>query len=409
MTKNSRKVKSWIKGFVSLTEGTAAPVIFRKWAAISIIAGALERKIWARYRKRDLYPNLYVLLTAGPGVGKTDAIRGVTSFLRRLPEVHIAPSSVSRASLADVLMESTRTIVRPGEAQAVTTFNSLSVCADELGTFLATYEGEFMSTLNKLYDCILYDERKRHMKKGEAIMIPDPQLNLIAGTTPGWLMTNLPQQAWSEGFASRLLMVYSPVLAPRDPWVDEERDMRLEADLDSDLLEIHNMFGLMRFTVEVRDAFRSWYMGGQHPLPDHPKLEHYLPRRPVHLLKIAMCISAQRGNDYTITMEDYNEAWKMLVEIEGLMPTVFREMRSGGDSAIFDETYNEVERLFVAEQKPVAEHKITRFISQRVPAYAIRKILEALLDTNMLRIANAVGPGGRPLYAPVPRNHHNSS
>ena len=384
-------------------------MIFRKWAAIATIAGALERKVWVRFNKRILFPNMYTLLVSGPGIGKTDAIRGTMDFLRKLPNVHLAPTSVSRASLADALSDAVRTIVRPGDMKPITIFNALTVCADELGTFMPTYEGEFMSTLNRLYDCLQYDERKRHMGKSAAnhLSIPEPWLNMISGTTPGWLVSNLPVHAWSEGFASRLLIIYAGGRILKNPWVEEEMDPVLMQKLEDDLFDIHSMFGQFNFSKDVRDVFAEWYLGGQEPVPKHPKLEHYLPRRPVHLLKIALCLAAARGEDYVISMEDYTLAMEMLLEIEVSLPMVFREMNTGGDSNTMVEIFEEVERLYKKSQEAIPEHRIILFISKRVPAYAVHKIFDVMIDSNMLKVVNAVGPIGRPLYAPVPRVQHN--
>ena len=41
-----------------------------------------------------------------------------------------------------------------------------------------------MSALNKLYDNEFYDERKRHMRKGEPLVIKNPQLNLLRRDYP---------------------------------------------------------------------------------------------------------------------------------------------------------------------------------------------------------------------------------
>ena len=88
---------------------------------------------------------------------------------------------------------------------------------------------------------------------------------------------------------------------------------------------------------------------------------------------------------------------------------VFRDMKNGGDSSILDECYHEVDRLFKRFQKPVPEYKLVHFISKRAPSYAVKKILEVLYESNMLRIAAAVGPGGRPTYVPVPPEDHNDT
>lgn len=363
-----------------------------------------------RTRKRVLYPNQYILLVGPPGVGKTDALIPITRFLRKLPEIHVAPTSVTRASLTDALKDAERTIVRPGDLRPVISFNSLFVCAEELGNFITMYDGEFMSALNFFYDCRPYEERKRHMKRGESVVIDHPLLNMVMGTTPGWLISTLPANAWQEGFSSRILLVYSNDVSTVDFFEEESpEDSALEELLHLDLMDISSMYGLMRPETSVVDALRKWRNSGGKPTPTHPKLAHYLPRRPIHLMKAAMCLSASRASDYIVRLEDFEKALSMLIEVEKQIPLAFREMQTGGDGGILDEAYHEVVRLFIRFQKPVPEYKISHFVAQRAPSYTVKKIVELLYETNMLKIVDAVGPGGRPTYAPTSPENHNET
>ncbi len=370
------------------------------------VAGALERKVWIRIAGRTLYPNLYALLVGGPGVGKTDALRNVYQFWDNLPNLHVAPSSVSRASLVDELNEAERQILRPADlVQPYVKFNSLQVAATEFGTFLTAYDNEFLSTLNDLYDCIRYKEKKRGMKN--PIELPAPQLNLIAATTPAWLSTNLPETAWYEGFCSRLIVVYSGERRLVDLFNEISSDEVFEAELNVDLKEIHNMYGQMSFETEVAEMVQEWYMGGCQPAPEHPKLEHYLSRRHTHFLKLCMVMSAGRASDYVIRMPDFRAAMDMLLEAEAYMPDIFKAMKTSSDSSVMDETYAFVYSLYAKDQKAVAEHRIVAFIAQRIPTHSVVRTLEIMVSANILQIASVAGEGGRKMYKPSPKAQHN--
>src|SRR4051812_35383690 len=103
----------WIESFLEATNGLPAPSIFLKWAAISAIAGALERKVWVRMNRMNLYPNMYVFLVAAPGVGKTVSGTQTEILWRGLEHHHVAPTNASKAALIDVLAESKREIILP--------------------------------------------------------------------------------------------------------------------------------------------------------------------------------------------------------------------------------------------------------------------------------------------------------
>lgn len=327
-------------------------------------------------------------------------------MLGELPSVHTASSSVSRASLADELAGAERTVLKPSGDSPFTKFNALSVAATEFGTFLAAYETEFMSTLNDLYDCVRYRERKRHMK--QPIEINSPCLNIIAGTTPAWLSSSLPETAWAEGFSSRLLIVFSGERLKTNPWDDSARDMVLFDRLAADLQSIHEMFGQMVFDPAVVEAFTAWYMGDCQPVPTHPKLEHYLPRRHIHLMKLAMVHSASRSSELIIRLEDYQSAMDQLLEAEAYMPDVFKAMKGTSDSSVIDECFAFIYADWAKTKNPMSEHRIIHFLQQRLPIHSVFRALELMVSSGMIEVA-ALGEKGRNTYRPRPKVSHNSS
>jgi hypothetical protein len=393
---------------MALTEGNSSPAIFRKWGAVVTIAGALERKVWLKLGRRTLYPNIYVLLTGGPGVGKTDTIREVHHFWSQLSGLHVAPTSISRAGLADALFAAERSILRPAELIPITRFHSLQVASEEFGTFLTQYETEFMSTLNHLYDCVRYSEKKRSINKGEERAISSPQLSIIAATTPAWLSGTLPQTAWAEGFASRLTIVYNGERLRNDPFAEDEKDEELEDALVHDLRSIFAMFGAFKVHPDFYALFNAWRLEDYPTVPEHPKLEHYLPRRGIHFLKLCMVFSASRSGEGVLTVEDFQAAQDFMIETEVAMPDVFRAMTHSidGGAAVLDEAFNFVYTTFLKEKRNIDEYRITHFIVQRAPQHAASHILKNLVDSRMIQVAELMGKAGRPTYKPVPRIEH---
>ena len=55
---------------MEFTEDAMSPELFRRWGAIALVAGAMERRVWTRTKAGEVFPNLYTLLVAPPGVGK---------------------------------------------------------------------------------------------------------------------------------------------------------------------------------------------------------------------------------------------------------------------------------------------------------------------------------------------------
>lgn len=265
-----------------------------------------------------------------------------------------------------------------------------------------------MSTLNHLYDCVRYSEKKRSINKGEERAISSPQLSIIAATTPAWLSGTLPQTAWAEGFASRLMIAYNGERLRINPFNENEKDEELELALTDDLKKVFDCFGSFQVEPDFLRTFSAWLDLDLAPVPEHPKLEHYLPRRHIHFLKLCMVFSASRSSELVLRMEDFREAQDFLIETEVAMPDVFRAMTHSidGGAAVLDEAFNFVYTTYAKEKRNIDEYRITHFIVQRAPQHAASHILKNLVDSRMIQVADLVGKAGRPTYKPVPRAEH---
>src|SRR3954468_5357256 len=127
----SRKLANWIESFIRYSDVLASPQIFRQWAAIGILSGVMERRLWVHTKGSNLYPNLYTVLVGPPGVGKSAVLSQVERFLRAVPDIHVAPSSVSSASLVDSLVLANRKIIRPNDVPSFVQFHYLTAVASE--------------------------------------------------------------------------------------------------------------------------------------------------------------------------------------------------------------------------------------------------------------------------------------
>jgi hypothetical protein len=393
----ARKSPNWIDAFMDYTQNLPSPELFRKWCAISAVAGALERKVWVYSMGSNLYPTLYVILVAPPGVGKTVVTSEVDSLWKELPDQYTASTSVSKASLIDDLRDAERTIVRPKETPSTVSFNSIKVLVNELQVLIPAYENEFMGVMTDLYDGRGYSERKR--TKDLNFSIPAPQISMLGGTTPSYLNNLLPDGAWDQGFLSRTLLIYAGTRVLVNPFADLETSAPLRKRLSKDLQHIGNLYGRMRLTEEAATAYVEWYMAGGPPTPDHPKLHHYLTRRGAHLLKLCMVASVAESDDLTITLEHYQTALSWLIEMEHYIPDIFKSMTSGGDGKVIEETWYFAYKLYARDKEPIPEHKIQMFVQQRVPAHSVDHIIRVMVKSGLFKemSVNKIGTCYQPM------------
>jgi len=393
-----RKLGSWTDGFNQYMDGKGSPPIFTKWAGIFAIACALERRCFIRNAKGYIYPNIFLLVTGPAGVGKTLATKQARRLLKEVNWLHIAPTSVTKASLVDALVVAERKEIYPMETPSILSFNALNVVSNELGTFLPQYDNEFMSFLTDVWDGEEYAETRRTAKI--SIKMEAPLINLAAATTPSFLTGFLPEGAWDQGFLSRCNIIYSGATGPTSLFAEPVYEKKLEEDLIDDLNVIGKMHGRMTFTEEAKAQIEQWHLAGGPPEPTHPKLVSYNARRTAHLLKLCMVACASSSDDLVITLDHFVEALDWLMEAEGVVPDIFKAMKTGGDGKVMEECWHFLYELWVREKKAVLEHRLYHFLQERTPAHNVQRILDVMEKSGL--ITKKFGETGH-VYTPSTR------
>ena len=372
---------------MQFTEGKGSPELYRRWSAIFLVGAILERKVWVTTTRGKWYPNQYILFVGPAGIGKSLCTHLTYELLEavRTPErpLFIAPTSVTKASLIDRLMEAERRVIRPMDIPSINQFNSLTVIANEFAVFLPAWDGEFMGVLTDIWDNKRYAESRRTSRLN--IEILNPQLNILSATTPAQLTNLLPEGAWEQGFMSRMIIVYSGETIYTDFFAEQPLEKELRENLEHDLRDMYSLWGELSFADETIEAFRAWDKSGRAPVPDHPKLYSYTTRRPSHLFKLMIIASIADSSDMVITLEHYQTALAWLVELETYMPDVFKSMKVGGDGRAIEDCWHYAYQLYMKGGKtPVPEHKIWNFLQERVPAHSIERIIDVMCRAKLL-------------------------
>lgn len=302
-----------------------------------------------------------------------------------LPEYHLAPTSMTASSLVDALTRSKRThIDRLGAAKE---YNSIMIAADELGAFMHKYDDEMVGVLSAFYDNDVYGQERRGNEI--RIKIKSPQVTMLAGSTPSNLMKFMPENAWEQGFTSRIILVFSDERFVGDDFASE--DPGLDSELIHDLKVINGIHGKFEVTEDYRTAVNNWRAAGEPVVPNHPKLIHYATRRRVHLYKLSMVAAIDRSNHLLLTKEDFNRALGWLLEAELTMPDIFKAGSGNADAKAMDEIYHYV---LVSEASykngkghslGVPEHKVTNFARERIPIHSILRVIEIMERSGMIR------------------------
>lgn len=393
-----------------MTSADETPELYKKWSAISLVAGALECRVWARAgnqagKPRYTRPNIYVFLVGAPGVGKyiIESIQELWTEAKGSdgPAFCLAPSNSTKASLIDALADAVRVCIKP---KPIFEYHSLLVAAEEFGVFLPTHDLNFISVLNKIYNCpSIYSETRRHGPSPK-VYINYPVLNIIAGVQPSWLATVFPDEAWGMGLPSRIMMIYGSAGAPRNPFTEGQERTKERDRLVYHLGELSHLWGEIKWTPEAEAKIVHWWVDESGaPIPTHSKLMHYCNRRILHAQKLCIISSVSRTRKVaTIEPYDVDRALAWLFEAEKLMPDIFRAMFGKSDYQVIEELYNHLVSLYaMSKGKPIHDSRLANFLVQRVPTEKVKSIMEAAERMGLLERI-----GGSDLYRPKSKTEH---
>lgn len=246
---------------------------------------------------------------------------------------------------------------------------------------MAEYKTDLVAALTAFYDVHRpYTEDRRGRQ--EKPRINRPQISILGGIVPDKLMKVIPEQSWNDGFTSRIFMIYSNEKTTREDFFAKKKEF-ISSELSYDMIKISTLVGQAEITQEYQNAFNQWIKLGMIPVPTHPKLVDYCGRRDIHLLKLSIVASVDRGDSLKITIEDFKQAMNWLFEAEDAMPEIFNAGRGTTDSKSLDEAI-----YFINKRDPngkgINEQVLKNFIKDRVPLHNVQRAIEVMVQTGMI-------------------------
>lgn len=342
-------------------DDTEPAKIFHEWTALSIISAALQKKISLSLGRISVYPNIYVVLVADPGVArKSQAITFGHNLMVKVPNIIISADSTTPQALLDDI----QTAAGPPDAVGTVLSDgrtlrhaSMTIISKEFESFLGQKKenNKMLVMLTDLFDAqeIPYKYRTKHSGSNE---IPSVYISMLAATTPDSLASSLPPTAIGGGLTSRMMFVWADKKAKKCPEPDKTPEVtKLEEDLVNDLHLIATMSGAYKFTPECRKKWHEWYHIYEDLDPKRlckdPSFNGWYSRKPMYILKIAILVAASMGSRLEVRWEHIEKAMRYSLDIEKTMGLVFRAI---GRSAIT----TDVDTLIrIVEQRKVIEER----------------------------------------------------
>jgi len=332
------------------------------------------------------YPSFYIIFVGPPGIiAKSTTIDISTDLLKQVPGIKFGPNAITWQALVTAFAGASESFEYQAEWHPM---SPLTLVASELGSLLNLQDKEMINLLIELWDGKKTYEKITKMSGND--IIEAPWINLQAGTTPHWIADNMPQAMIGGGLSSRCIFVYGDTKERYVAYVDEQvgqGDQELRTKLIQDLEQIAMLTGPYVITKDARAWGSAWYEAFWKDAAsrmDDQMLEGYAARKQTHMHKVAMVLSASRGDSLVITAEDLQLANQMLEDLEADMHRVFSRIGRTEDSM-------QAERFidFVRRKGTITYHDAYKMIHVYFPDFRdFEGILQGAINSGQIQIVN---------------------
>jgi hypothetical protein len=331
----SRNFPNLLDAYVKYASVTEAPKRMHFWAGVSMIAGALRRKVWIDMARFQWLCNMYIVFVAPPGVvSKSTTTDIAMELLREVPGIKFGPDVVTWPALVSAFAESSESFLYNEEWH---TMSPLTLVASEMGSLINPQDREMVNLYITLWDGRKTFEKVTKMSGNDTVEAP--WINMLACTTPHWIADNMPAATIGGGFTSRCVFVYADTKEKYIPFVDEMADSS-DGDTRRKLIEdlehiATNIVGPYKISPAARDWYRPIYeefWNNARERMDNTVLEGYAARKQTHLFKTALVIAVAQRDERIIQIEDLQIASMMLADVEAEMDSVFSRIGRTEDS-----------------------------------------------------------------------------
>ena len=361
-----RKFPDFIEACANAVAQPRTPLIYRRWAALSAVAGALGRKVWYDQGEFKVRPNLFIFMVGPPTSGKSLALTVpfdyVYSYL--CDPLDVGPELLAEArfrwqpymphlsaglsllkdstTIQDLLATKSKiqhdTLMLPTNVEPEDRYDaSLTLTTGELGFFLDKNDRKQQTALTEMWNA--ENTLSYRTKNAGKFLIKGPCLNWIAGCTLGQFVENMPANANEQGLLSRIIPVYFEGHMDSSSHLlktDGVQPRHIE-HLRHDLGQIAQICGPYRWDKAASEAAVAWLKAGQPPKIDNIMMVEYSGRRFSHLMKMCLSIAASKRDEKIILLQDWEAALNMLVEAEQSMPHIMRRFGMSDSGRLVDD------------------------------------------------------------------------
>jgi hypothetical protein len=389
----SRILGNWLETYKEYTKETESAPIFHKWVGISILAAALSKKVWLNLGRIKVFPNLYVVLVAEPGIArKSQAITYGVEVMNEIDSIFMSADAITKEALLQDLECAKGTYDDCGVNRG---YCALNIVSKEFESFLGQKKEntKMLVLLTDLFDA--HEGPWRYRTKGSGNnVINNVFLNVLAATTPESLASSLPSAAIGGGLTSRIIFIWASgghkkIAYPA--FTQKMLDMRVA--LVHDLAILARTAGNYTFSADARERWEKWYSFYNERNPERickdPAFHGWYSRKPMFILKIAMILTASKTSSMKLEWKEIYEAVEVIVEAEELMGKTFSAI---GRSDVAPDV--DLVKTVISQHGSISEKQLLQIVWRDVDSKKFDNVIDTILKSGEA-IRSYTGPKGQ--------------
>lgn len=384
-TPKRKSSDGFLRSYVNYTRTHEAPEDFHVWAGFAILSMAVGRNVFLdRGPVGKIFPNIYTILIAESALmRKSSTIRMAVNIAKEAlgDSLHVFSQKITPESFVHYLA-----VLSEKEKRAVA-----CIVSDELAITLSNCakDPSLLQLLTTLYDCPgtwEYSTISRGIEK-----LQNVHISMLAGSTPEWLKSSMPEDAVGGGFFSRLLPVnrLEPSCRNAHPEdIDDVESLKFREMCIHDLRAIAQIEGQFKWSPKAKTMFADWYMDYNNPDAGPDALRGYFGRKGDSIIKIAMLTSISRDDSLIITDQDFYFALSLLTENEKSMADIVAKMGQTTSGKNLSHVLEVIRKKGVISHSALLRHFYYKFDKDE-----LRLVVDTLRESDQIETVHPNGKG----------------
>lgn len=343
-----------------------------------------------------MHPNMFTVLVGRAGLGKGAAMGPITSIMEETGAINLLSD---RLTMEYILERLSKGFPQTGTNAAGQITVGLETSATIVSPELSILITASLATLPILSD--LWDSRERDFHygtrhKGE-VVIKSPCVSILGASTPEWLISSIPSNAIGGGFTRRVNFVYGRAKSKSLPWPSLNHS-NIRASLIEDLRSIGQLRGEFKFSPDAMPIFEKLYAESEPDEYDDEATSAYKTSQWAHATKLAMVLSASRGDSMEISRADLISAVMRCDEISKDVPMVFRAVGESDLASAADRVMR-----FIELKGYATKEEIIRVNWRHISSEDLERVLAAFCEGNLLTESQQGGKRVFKIVVQIPR------